>query len=60
MKKSFFLAIGMMMISTMAGLTVFPSLIGTLPGNLTVTFLLTAALAAMVHLLTYRLKQKTA
>jgi len=53
-------AIGMMMISTMAGLTVFPSLIGTLPGNLTVTFLLTAALAAMVHLLTYRLKQKTA
>jgi len=31
-----------------------------LPGNLTVTFLLTAALVAAVHLLTYRLKQKTA
>ncbi|NLX83519.1 MAG: MFS transporter [Clostridiales bacterium] len=47
-------AIGMMMISTMGGMTVFPSLIGTLPGNLTVTFLLTAALAMLVMLLSFR------
>ncbi|HHT06922.1 MAG: MFS transporter [Christensenellales bacterium] len=47
-------AIGMMMISTMGGITVFPSLIGTLPGNLTATFLLTATLAALVMLLSFK------
>ncbi|MDD4104677.1 MAG: MFS transporter [Clostridiales bacterium] len=41
-------AMGMMMLSTMGGMTVFPFLIGTLPGNLTVTFLSAAALAALV------------
>ena len=44
----------MMMISTMGGSTVFPSLIGTLPGNLTATFLLTATLAALVMLLSFK------
>lgn len=44
-------AMGMMMISTMAGLTVFPFLIGTLPNNLTVTFLSAAGLVALLVLL---------
>ncbi|NLM86646.1 MAG: MFS transporter [Clostridiales bacterium] len=44
-------AMGMMMLATMSGLTVFPFLIGTLPGNLTLTFLLAAVLAGFVILL---------
>ena len=53
-------AIGMMMISTMAGITVFPTLIGTLPGNLSLTFLLTMALALGVFLLSFQVKGKRA
>ncbi|NLW21203.1 MAG: MFS transporter [Clostridiales bacterium] len=41
-------AMGMMMLSTMGGLTVFPFLIGTLPGNLTLTFVLAALLGVLV------------
>ena len=44
-------AMGMMMLSTMGGMTVFPFFIGTLPGNLTVTFLSGAVLAALVLVL---------
>ncbi len=41
-------AIGMMMLSSMAGITVFPFLIGTLPGNLTATFYFCALLTVLV------------
>ncbi len=44
-------AMGMMMLATMGGLTVFPFLFGTLPGNLTATFVLAAGLAGLVILL---------
>lgn len=43
-------AMGMMMLATMGGLTVFPFLIGTLPGNLSVTFVLAAVLAGLLIL----------
>lgn len=43
-------AIGMMMLGCMAGFAIFPTLIGTLPGSLTMTFLICAVLAALVIL----------
>lgn len=43
-------AVGMIMLCCMVGFIVFPSLIGTLPGNLTLTFLISAALAGLVIL----------
>lgn len=46
-------ATGLIILSTMAGLTVFPTLIGTLPGNLNVTFVLAALLAALVLALSF-------
>jgi FHS family glucose/mannose:H+ symporter-like MFS transporter len=41
-------AVGMMMLSSMAGITLFPFLIGTLPGNPVITFVFCAILAALV------------
>lgn len=41
-------AIGMMMLCSMAGITIFPPLIGTLPANLNITFVLCAVLATLV------------
>ncbi|HSK69174.1 MAG TPA: MFS transporter, partial [Candidatus Limnocylindria bacterium] len=41
-------AVGVMMLGTMAGMSLFPWLIGTVPGNLTVTFALCAVLALLV------------
>ena len=47
-------AVGMMMLSSMAGVTLFPTLIGTLPNNPAVTFSLCALLAVFVLLLSAR------
>ncbi len=49
-------AIGMMMVSCMLSFAIFPTLIGTLPGNLTVTFILCAILAALVYLVATRVR----
>ena len=46
-------AVGMMMLSSMAGITLFPFLIGTLPANLTVTFLCCAGLTVLVILVSF-------
>ncbi len=47
-------AVGMMMLCCMLSFTVFPPLIGTLPGSLTLTFLLCAGLAVLVILVATR------
>lgn len=47
-------AIGVMMLCSMAGITIFPPLIGTLPHNLSATFLLCAALGVLVIAVTAR------
>lgn len=51
-------AMAVMMLATMGGLTVFPYLIGTLPNNLSVTFLSAAVLAILVTLLTFQFKKE--
>ena len=43
-------AVGMMMLASMAGITLFPFLIGTVPDNLTLTFIFCAILAGLVIL----------
>ena len=53
-------AIGMMMLSCVVGITLFPTLIGTLPRNLTVTFVLCAVLAALVFLVSHHARSEEA